>query len=184
MGLDELTSSGGGIEVIETQTVSSAVAAVDFTSGFLSKYQGFRLRMFGLVFDTDGVDLQLQTSNDGGSSWITGYNWAVQYVSDTTHASNNGGTGSAAVISSNNAGHLIGTASGEIVMGTVDVSSLLDGSAPTLFQSHLSYNDEGGNATQVSGSAVRGASEANDAIRVAPSSGNITSGIIQLVGIV
>ena len=73
---------GGSMELIQTQSVSSAVAQVDFTSIKESRYSAHMLQLnrFSSVSGTNYLNLRL--SNDGGSSYEegTGYEYAMRYL--------------------------------------------------------------------------------------------------------
>ena len=75
-------SWGGSLELIQTQSVSSAVAQVDFTSIKESRYSAHMLQLnrFSSVTGTNYLNLRL--SNDGGSSYEagTGYQYAMRYL--------------------------------------------------------------------------------------------------------
>ena len=76
---------GGSLELIQTQSVSSAVAQVDFTSIKESRYSAHMLQLnrFSSVSGTNYLNLRL--SNDGGSSYEagTGYQYAMRYLGAT-----------------------------------------------------------------------------------------------------
>jgi hypothetical protein len=70
----------GKLELIETQTVSSAVAQVDFTSIDESIYNVHFLTFNGLELATNDSSMGARLSNDGGSTFETAnYQYAVQY---------------------------------------------------------------------------------------------------------
>ena len=73
---------GSSLELIQTQSVSSAVAQVDFTSIKESRYSAHMLQLnrFSSVAGTNYLNLRL--SNDGGSSYEagTGYQYAMRYL--------------------------------------------------------------------------------------------------------
>jgi hypothetical protein len=67
------------LELIETQTVSSAVAGVDFTN--LGDYNVHFLTVHSFSSATDYGAVSLRVSTDGGSSFkTTGYQYANQYA--------------------------------------------------------------------------------------------------------
>lgn len=61
---------GGSLELIQSQTISSSVSTITFTSIKESKYDVHLLQIDNLQRDTNGTTL-LQFSNDGGSSFET-----------------------------------------------------------------------------------------------------------------
>ena len=66
------SAAAGAKILISTQTVSSAVASVDFTSGIDSTYDEFELHIFNCRPVTDGSTAWLRISTDGGATWKTG----------------------------------------------------------------------------------------------------------------
>jgi len=69
----------GKLELIETQTVSSAVAGVDFTN--LGDYNVHFITVHSFSSATDYGAVSLRVSTDGGSSFkTTGYQYAMQYA--------------------------------------------------------------------------------------------------------
>ena len=68
----------GKLELIETKTVSSAVAQVDFTSIDESIYNVHFLTFNGLELATNDSSMGARLSNDGGSTFETAnYQYAV-----------------------------------------------------------------------------------------------------------
>jgi hypothetical protein len=68
----------GKLELIETKTITSAVAGVDFTS--LGDYNVHFLTVHSFSSATDYGALSLRVSTDNGSSFKTsGYQYATQY---------------------------------------------------------------------------------------------------------
>ena len=67
-----------GIVNIVTKT-ASASASLEFTELDATLYRGYKFEIFGLLPGTDGHDLNVQFSTDGGSTWITtsDYEWAI-----------------------------------------------------------------------------------------------------------
>ena len=60
--------SGGGLNLISTQTASSS-ATIDFTSGIDSTYKEYIFRYYDMHPATDNTQLQFQVSTNGGSSY-------------------------------------------------------------------------------------------------------------------
>lgn len=61
----------GARVLIQSQTVSTAVATVDFTSGIDATYDEYEIRCLGVRIDTDRF-VVLRISQDGGSTWKSG----------------------------------------------------------------------------------------------------------------
>ena len=60
--------SGGGLNLISTQTASSS-ATLSFTSGIDSTYKEYIFRYYDMHPATDATELQFQVSTDSGSSY-------------------------------------------------------------------------------------------------------------------
>ena len=60
--------SGGGLNLISTQTASSS-ATISFTSGIDSTYKQYIFKIINIQPATDGVILGLNFSSDGGSNY-------------------------------------------------------------------------------------------------------------------
>ena len=68
-----LIKGGGAYELLQTQTVSSAVGQVDFTSTYLTTaYRDYRIIISNTTPANDNVDFQMRFSSDGGSSFHDG----------------------------------------------------------------------------------------------------------------
>lgn len=68
-----LIKGGGAYELLQTQTVSSAVGQVDFTSTYLTTaYRDYRIIISNTTPANDNVDFQMRFSADGGSSFHDG----------------------------------------------------------------------------------------------------------------
>ena len=79
LALQNLGELGGSMELIQSQTASSAV--VNFTN--LGDYDVHFVTFNNVMLSTDDELLGHRLSNDGGSSFITsGYEFAIQYNSD------------------------------------------------------------------------------------------------------
>ena len=62
--------SGGGLNLISTQTASSS-ATIDFTSGIDSTYKEYIFKFYDIHPSGDNVDFEFQASTDGGSNYNT-----------------------------------------------------------------------------------------------------------------
>jgi hypothetical protein len=61
-----VAASAGALTFISSQTVSSAVSSVDFTSGISSTYDDYIVYFEGLTPSSTGVDLRLRLYKSGG----------------------------------------------------------------------------------------------------------------------
>ena len=100
-----------GIVNIVTKT-ASASASLEFTELDATLYRGYKFEIFGILPGTDGHDICVQFSTDGGSTWITtsDYEWAI-----TGNRTNNNSFVGAADSSDTaiEIGNNVGTAAGE-----------------------------------------------------------------------
>ena len=62
--------SGGGLNLISTQTASSS-ATISFTSGIDSTYKEYIFKFYDIHPSGDNVDFDFQASTDGGSNYNT-----------------------------------------------------------------------------------------------------------------
>ena len=62
--------SGGGFNLISTQTASSS-STISFTSGIDSTYKEYIFKFYDIHPATDNVDFDFQASTDGGSNYNT-----------------------------------------------------------------------------------------------------------------
>ncbi len=170
----------GQLELIETQTITSSTANVEFTN--LGTYNVHFITANNFKADTSDVFLRSQVSNNGGSSYIsTGYQYARQrnYIS--------GGTGFAQEGRSTNTSYvsILGSSGNETNRsgnGYCYLYNLLDSSK----YSFGTFQAIGGYSTLLDGyfgSAVLPTAETHNAIRVNASSGNIENMNISLYGI-
>ena len=61
--------SGGGLNLISTQTISSSTASVSFTSGIDSTYKEYIFKLINIHCSADDDDFRFNFSIDGGSNY-------------------------------------------------------------------------------------------------------------------
>lgn len=178
---EDAGGGGGGWVPIQTQTVSSAVASVDFTSGIDGTYKAYAVVMSN-VNVADGQNFLLRTSANSGASFDEGasdYQWAhlgYDAGGSTQNSGDNADTGG--TIS-----RFVGAATGERLNG---ILSLHDPSATGFTSAHyeiVSFNSFSGDLTVRVGGVTRLAAASVNAIRFLMSSGNIASGTFTLYGL-
>lgn len=187
---DDPAGGGGGRVLLQTQTISSAVASVVFTSGINSTYKKYEVDLIDITPSTDDVGLLMRTSSNGGTSYDSGasdYSTAgQQWWSAST-----GGIG----ISVNNSSAVILSSIG----GTIGISNvtsenalsglftLFDPSNTTRYKAFMSQVTFSLAAANFNGlclaSGQRKATSAVNAIQFIMSSGNIASGTFKLFGV-
>lgn len=177
--VDVATGGAGALTYITTVS-PSAVSEQVLDNTVINTYQHFLL-VYDLLPVTDDVNLYFEISNDNGSTWHTSNYYSLGFVTggtlvvvaSTTQFVGTGGTGSAA----------IGNVADEGAWGNAYFYNMLDASQRTTMNAVGSevYPFPSGAITQ-GGGRYRTA-EANNAIRIYFSSGNIASGRIDVYGI-
>ena len=167
--------------LIQSQT-ASASSSLDFTTGLSdTNFKYFIIRYTDLMPATDNVALWLRVSTDGGSSWRStagDYRWAVSF--------DNGATGNTSNASDTEMelNRAVGNATNEGCSGQVLAYNLTGSSMNKRFvldgmhvdQAGLWERSHGVGGFIFSNAAVNG-------LRVLFSSGNITSGTVELRGL-
>jgi hypothetical protein len=168
----------GTLELIETQTVTSSTAQVDFTN--LSSYNVHFLTLNDFKAVNDGTYACMQFSNDGGSSFLTsGYQYAQQNgTSAGTFAENRSTSASVIFLSSST-----GTPSNEVGNSYSYLYNLLDSSKYSFSTTHTTTFNSSATYEMWFGSGVKPTAETHNAIRVKCLSGNISKATISLYGI-
>ncbi len=173
-----------GSTLLETQTVSSGVAAVDFD--LPAGYTDYILTVDNLRPATDDDELAIRISQDGGSSFLSGAS-DYKYV---VHSAGAGGvefnTGTATLIRFNSAavGWGIGNATDEIHSYVIGLIRPGASGAPKLITSNGYYTTISSNLAMTTGAAhaVGGSGAAYDAVRLLCVAGNINQGTFRLFG--
>jgi len=168
------------LELIETQTITTSTANVEFTD--LGTYNVHFIAQSNVDLATDGAFTRVQLSSDGGSSYITtGYHYARQrnYIS--------GGTGFAQEGKSTNTSYVSilgssGTSANEVGNGYAYLYNLLDSSKYS-FSTFQAISRSTVDLDSWFGSAVLPTATTHNAIRVNATSGNIENMNISLYGI-
>lgn len=170
----------GKLELIQTQTVSG-VSAVNFTSIEQATYNVHFLTFNDLDLSDDQENLNIQFSNDGGSSYeSSNYGWA--------HQRNVVGTGSLEVNSSSSTqieiNRLLGNATNETQNGYVYFYNLGDSAKYSFTTSHTTGMYFNGNYISNFGGGVYSVAETINAFKIKDSgSGGTFSATMSLYGI-
>jgi hypothetical protein len=179
--------SGGGLNLISTQTASSS-SSLSFTSGIDSTYKEYIFKFYNMHGSSDGYQLAFQCSTDGGSNYNTTitstfFNSSHDEADTSTALSYAGsfdlaqGTGFQPIT------HFIGTDNDQSSAGTLH---LFDPSNTTFVKHFIVdttdyyYNDYNTN-NFVAGYC--NTTSAINAIQFKMLSGNIDSGVIKLYGV-
>lgn len=164
---------------IETQTASNS-AALSFTSTISSTYDDYRFEFLGLTPQTDAVNLIMEMSTDGGSTWLnTGYAYTMWVVNSTpgSGAVGSGSTSSIQLVTST------GNAAGEMSSGTITLKEPLGTSLGKSGNAHFFHIGNDGLKRVQMGTFYQSTTSAVNAVRFKYSSGNMVTGIIRSYGI-
>lgn len=170
-----------GLELIETKVLSGASEA-DFTGFDSSLYGSYEVRLGNVKPATDGADLLLRTSSDGGSSYdstINDYEYGVGLVSSAGTPSNDGSSSGSSIKLADNVG---GAGADNGVNCTIDINNP-DLAVITQLHGNGQYEDAGGIGYSFYFGAERTLAEDVDALRILFSSGNLASGTISFYGL-
>lgn len=167
---------GGGLVLLSSQAASSS-AAISFTG--ITAYSNYLLVFYGVTPATDAALLNMQMSNDGGSTWIT-----TSYTSGCNHNPYNSAT-----VTNNNSttawvltGPLDSGSSSNLANGAIYILNTNVGNN-CYISGTCSYYD---NTSAVDAMGVvggRGGATGANAFKVLMSSGNIAAGTFRLYGV-
>ena len=170
----------GQLELIETQTVTTSTAYVDFTN--LGNYNVHFITANNVHNSVDGVYIKSQVSNNGGTSFHTsGYQYARQrnYIVGGTGFSQEGKSTNINLI--NILGNS-GNSSSEAGNSYAYFYNLLDSSKYS-FSTFQQISVPGIDLDSYFGSGVYPTAEIHNAIRIIPDSGTILECSLSLYGI-
>lgn len=174
----------GGLVHIETQSVSSSVASINFETGIDGTYDVYELFISNVTVVTDDVQLWMRFGTGGGPTYDSGanYNWAVGTATiggtlgvgaaadnqiNLTHTAGTDGIGNAA----NESGSFVVTIHNPAA--AVYTETISDGS----------YDYANGKRSRVDGAGVYKSVTAVTAIQILAETGNIDGGEFSLYGI-
>jgi hypothetical protein len=168
----------GKLELIETQTITTTTANVDFTN--LGSYNVHFLTYNNAKPDTDAVTLILRSSNDGGSTFeTTNYQFAAQWgITDATF-----GEGKNTTANNYNSQNQVGNATNETGSGYFYLYNFLDSSKYNFVTYQSMGFNQNAKGRMAFGSAVHTVAETHNAIRLLFSSGNFENVDVSLYGI-
>ncbi len=175
----------GAWNLISTQAANNS-SDVRFTSGITSLYSTYALILSGIVPVTDDVDLMLEFSSDGGSTWlVTGYA-AAAYGHNIDIGDIDAETTTHIPLTLNDqAGSAISNIALRGYSGQVTLTQLTTGATPHA-ESHATFLPSTILTTffaEVTSGGVGPAATTVNALRILMASGNISTGEISLYGI-
>ena len=180
-----VTPAGAGVELLDSDTISSQATLDVVLSGFTS-YRKLKL-LANLIPATDDVELWLRFSTDGGNNFdASGYSYTTAWSADD-NAANFGNILSASAAQLLVAGHPTAaySVSNTASEGGVDVEIDFYGLTTARFGRAMwkcGYYTANGVGAVNNGSGLREAAQDTDAFRLLFQSGNIASGDWALYG--
>ena len=178
-----ISASGGGVVLLEQHTASSS-ASLNFTTAITSTYDDYFFEIVGILPATDGANLKLLASTDGGSTWLgsTTYKYGLSYIGS-------GGSSGTAETSNGAATLFIGggienTTSASACGGRVALWNPLSASRVKVLDIACEYlSNADGNWYRKGGVGVINTTTAVNAIQFIFDSGNIAEGVIRCYGL-
>ena len=179
--------SGGGLNLISTQTASSS-ATIDFTSGIDSTYKEYIFKLYDIHPATDGTDLSFQVE----TATNTDYN---QTITSTYFRARHGEDGSADQHTYATGNDLAQSTSFQIIAGDLGNDNdqsysgtlhLFDPSNTTFVKHFIANGNESRNDDRTANNFVAGYINDTTAItrvRFKMASGNIDSGTFKMYGV-
>lgn len=167
-------------ERIESQS-PSGVAAAEFSTGINSDYDRYHIDITDIVPASDGENLRIRLSTDGGQNYKSGseYSWLTEriFIDGTRSIDAFTSVGEMRLMTA------VGSAAGEGGEAAVMLSQPSSGGINQLVRHTGAFINQAGDLTRIIGSARYTTSEAFDAFKVEFSAGNIESGEIDLRGV-
>lgn len=172
---------GSSLVLISTASASNS-AAIDFTSGINSSYDEYLLVITDLIPATNGSNLNLRVSEDGGATFKAGasdYSYANNVCTDVSSNAPTGSTGANAILVAASLCNVTTTT----FCGEIRFWSPSGTAKNKKFSYDASYTSSVGNLLRlVGGGNFILDSNAINGIRLLMSAGNITSGNFALYG--
>jgi len=175
-------AGGSGLVGPLEQHTASNSATLDFTSWYSSTYDEYVIELVNVLPATNSQDLWFRVSTDGGSTYLTTntYFYGISYVPNTGASGVTQGSSVAQIILFTAIGN---TSANGGLNGTMKLFN--PGSAS--IRKSMTYHVAANQATAFYmgiGSAVQSGTAAINAFRLLYASGNITSGVVRVYGVV
>ena len=176
-------SAGGGLVLIETQTVSTAVGSLNFVTGIDSTYDNYIIMFHNVSPATTSTDLLMRVSHDTGSTWASAsnaYKYNIDNISNgVSTITADGGSATSATIAKG----VTNFDNWYALSGTITVSNPYGG-APMNFYGQSAHNPYTVSVAATFGGSYRYSDSAVDGIQLFFSSGNIDTGTFSIYGVV
>lgn len=175
--------------LLVTQTITSAVATVEFDTLINSDYQQYQIEIINLKGTNDGGFVEMQISDDDGLTWKGG---AADYSYVGSVYVSSGGlinpfedtSASYILISAPNTPFDLSNDASASYQATIVLNTPFDNILQKIFRTNASYLGSSSELLVVSSSgSYKGSTNPINGIRFLLSSGNIASGIFKLYGL-
>ena len=171
------TAASGNLVLISSQSAAGS-ASITFLSGINATYDNYYLEYYGVITSNSAVNLDLQISINGGSTWVTtGYTQNGQFnLGGALGAFNLGDPGTALGYQQDNSTTVP-------IVGNCEMYNF--NSTTLLKQFYTVFSGLSGGAN-VSGTTITSCTTTAvvNALKILPGAGTITSGSFKLYGIV
>ena len=176
------SSAGGSYNLLQTQTVSSGVSSVDFTSNIDSTYSLYELHFFDLFPATDAQKVNIRF---GAGSFDSGSNY--QYISQggqdnsgSLNLARSDGMSDRIILHANEVG---GGSAGDAVSGVFKLFNPSNTTRWQSFYSQISGNTQAEHGIVYHTGGIYKVTSAVTRIQIFMSSGNIDAGVFKLYGV-
>jgi hypothetical protein len=171
------TVPSGNLVLLQTQTVSSA-SSIAFTTGITSTYTNYVLLFYDVILSVSQATMSMQFSTNGGSSYLTsGYQSGITFLPFDSATASFGQSDSTSMFFL----VIAGPDASSTMAGTINIYDLTNGATPKIIGDTISTDT--GNCYWQKTFGTQATATIN-AIKIFPSSGNITSGTFSLYGLV
>ena len=182
------SGSGGGLTLLQTNTITSGVASSSFTSGIDSSYRTYMFKLINIHPQTDGQNFRFQTSTNGGSSYgVTCTSTAFRaYVFENDSSTDFGYTTGNDLAQSTSYKQIFGTSGTDNDQGNCATIHIFDPSNTTFVKHFLINSNTYAHDDRSLHKLHAGYFNTTSAINAFDfkfDSGNIDSGIIKMYGI-
>jgi hypothetical protein len=162
-----------GLTLLATGSVSNAATMPVLLTGF-GGFRALKILLSGVLPATDGTNLLMRSSSNGGSSYDSGagnYNWVLLEQFSGGGSNQGNSTGDTQISLTENG---IGNASSEGITGWVEVIGHASASLFTKFRHNMSFLTTAAATLPVDGGGTRLTAADVDAVEFRMASGNIT----------
>ena len=175
------TTASTAYRTLISEATASNSSTIEFTSGFSSSYSYYTVEIDGMIPVTDGANLYLRMSTDGGTSFIaTGYRWTDSYLNTTSSGwTSFNGNGVAQVQLTRQ----IGNASTDAPVGANLHLFNLDASSESILMWETNYGNTSGVLRRHVGGGGYDSNVIVNGLQFILSTGNISTGTFKFYGV-